>query len=301
MPTRTAPRSQPAATLAVHHPADVIPVPGRLDPDGPRVSVVIPTKNEARNLPWVFERLPVGVAEVILVDAQSTDGTVELARSLRDDVVVIQQTRRGKGNALACAFEVATGDILVMLDADGSAHPAEILRFVRALEDGADFAKGSRFLRGGGSADITRIRRWGNAVLSGLVNRLFGTGFTDLCYGYNAFWVHCLPYLELPAVSGTEPVPGDGFEIETLINVRVAQSPLVVTEVASYESSRLHGVSNLNAVRDGLRVLRVILAERKLSRRLRRDTAAAEVFVPYPTEPLNEFGKRRMAYVEDVA
>lgn len=305
MTSRTAPRSErsrPWATLAVHHPADVIPVPGGLDPNGPRVTVVIPTKNEARNLPWVFDRLPAGVAEVILVDAHSTDGTVELARSLRDDVVVIQQTRRGKGNALACAFEVATGDILVMLDADGSAHPAEILRFVRALEDGADFAKGSRFLRGGGSADITRVRRWGNAVLSGLVNRLFGTRFTDLCYGYNAFWAHCLPYLELPAVSGDEPVAGDGFEIETLINVRVAQSPLVVTEVASYESSRLHGVSNLNAIRDGWRVLRVILAERRLSRRPDRDATPAAVFVPYPTEPPpDEFGKRRMAYVEDVA
>lgn len=303
MTSPVAPRSRPTATLAVHHPADVLPVPGTLDPNGPRVTVVIPTKNEAGNLPWVFERLPAGLAEVVVVDAQSTDGTVELARSLRDDVVVIQQTRRGKGNALACAFEVATGDILVMLDADGSAHPAEILRFVRALEDGADFAKGSRFLDGlGGSADITRIRRWGNAVLSRLVNHLFGTGFTDLCYGYNAFWAHCLPYLDLPSVTGEEPVAGDGFEIETLINVRVAQSPLVVTEVASYESSRLHGVSNLNALRDGWRVLRVILAERKNARRSRTDSAAPRVFVPYPTEPPPpEVGKRRVAYVEDVA
>lgn len=286
----------------IHHPADVFAMPCSLDPTGPRVTVVIPTKNEAGNLPWVFDRLPANVAEVIVVDAHSTDGTVELARSLRPDVVVVQQTRRGKGNALACAFEVATGDILVMLDADGSAHPAEIVRFVQALQAGADFAKGSRFVRGGGSADITRLRRLGNGALSWLVNRFFGTGYTDLCYGYNAFWAHCLPYLDLPAVSGAEPARGDGFEIETLINVRVAQSPLVVTEVASFESRRLHGVSNLNAWRDGWRVLRVILAERRLRGRPGRGEPQAGVFVPYPSEvPIAELTKRRVTLAEDVA
>lgn len=286
----------------VHHPADAFAMPCSLDPTGPRVTVVIPTKNEAGNLPWVFDRLPAGLAEVIVVDAQSTDGTVELARALRDDVVVVQQTRRGKGNALACAFEVATGDILVMLDADGSAHPAEIVRFVQALQAGADFAKGSRFVHGGGSADITRLRRLGNGALSWLVNRLFGTRYTDLCYGYNAFWAHCLPYLDLPAVTGDEAARGDGFEIETLINVRVAQSPLVVTEVASYESRRLHGVSNLNAWRDGWRVLRVIVAEHRLLRRPRRSESRPAVFVPYPSEaPVAERTKRRVALAEDVA
>lgn len=295
MTSRTSSRPR-TGTLAVHHPADVLPLPGNLDPTGPRVTVVIPTKNEAENLPWVFDRLPAGLAEVIVVDAASTDGTVELARELRADVVVVQQSRRGKGNALACAFAVATGDILVMLDADGSAHPAEIVRFVQALEAGADFAKGSRFLAGGGSADITRLRRFGNRMLSWLVNRCFGTGYTDLCYGYNAFWVHCLPYLDLPSVAGDEPTRGDGFEIETLINVRVAQSPLVVSEVASFESRRLHGVSNLNAWRDGWRVLRVILSERRMRK------PHPQVFIPFPSEPsIGERTKRRVALAEDVA
>jgi glycosyltransferase involved in cell wall biosynthesis len=289
--------------FAVHHPADVLPAPGSLDPSGPRVTVVIPTKNEAANLQWVFDRLPDGLAEVIVVDAQSTDGTVESARALRDDVVVVQQSRRGKGNALACAFAIATGDILVMLDADGSAHPAEIVRFVQALESGADFAKGSRFVTGGGSADITRLRRAGNRMLSGLVNRCFGTRYTDLCYGYNAFWAHCLPYLDLPPVTGDEAVPGDGFEIETLINVRVAQSPLVVAEVASFESRRLHGVSNLNAWRDGWRVLRVILAERRFRRHRTQDSEPRpRAFIPYPSEPsVAELTKRRAVLAEDVA
>jgi glycosyltransferase involved in cell wall biosynthesis len=266
------------------------------------VTVVIPTRNEAENLPWVFERLPLGIAEVIVVDANSTDDTVAVARSLRPDVVVVQQTRRGKGNALACAFAVATGDIIVMLDADGSAHPSEILRFVEALQNGADFAKGTRFCEGGGSADITRIRRLGNAALSGLVNRLFDTEFSDLCYGYNAFWSHCVPFLELPSVQGDTPMRGDGFEIETLINVRVAVSPLVIAEVPSYESRRLHGVSNLNAWRDGMRVLRTILSERRALRRAARPSVLAPLAVPYPTEvPRAEMLTRSGDLAEDVA
>ena len=117
-----------------------------------------------------------------------------------------------------------------MLDADGSADPAEIPRFVEALEAGADFAKGSRFLPGGGSADITTLRKLGNAVLSGTANLLHGTHFTDLCYGYNAFWARCLPFISLD-------VPG--FEVETLINLRIAAAGMKITEVPSYEADRI--------------------------------------------------------------
>ena len=74
----------------------------------PRVSVVVPTLNEARNLPHVFSRLPADVHEVIVVDGHSVDDTIAVARRLRPDVRVVQQTRSGKGNALACGFEAAT-------------------------------------------------------------------------------------------------------------------------------------------------------------------------------------------------
>src|SRR5690348_7452240 len=230
----------------------------------PRVSVVIPTLNEARNLPYVFDRLPADLFEVVLVDGASTDGTVEVAQSLRPDVRVVRQTRRGKGNALACGFAACRGDIIVMIDADGSTDPREIPAFVAALLAGADYAKGSRFIDGGGSTDITRIRRAGNFGLNLLTNALNGTRFSDLCYGYNAFWRHCLPALDLEtgSVAGAGLHWGDGFEIETIINVRVARAGLRMTEVPSFERPRLHGESNLNAVRDGLRVLRTIARER---------------------------------------
>jgi glycosyltransferase involved in cell wall biosynthesis len=219
----------------------------------PAVSVVIPTLNEAENLPHVFARLPAGLHEVIVVDGNSMDGTADVARSLRPDVKVVMQTGRGKGNALAAGFAACTGDIIVTLDADGSADAAEIPRFVAALCNGADFVKGSRFAQGGGSSDITLIRRCGNRGLNLLVNVLYRTSYTDLCYGYSAFWARCLPYLHVDC---------DGFEVETLINVRIAKAGLVVHEVPSYERDRIHGSSNLRSVRDGTRVLRTIWLER---------------------------------------
>src|ERR687890_1843317 len=165
----------------------------------PRVSVVIPTYNEAKNLPYVFSRLPADLHEVIVLDGRSVDDTVDVARSLRPDVRIVLQNRRGKGNAMACGFAAVTGDIIVMLDADGSADPREIPLYVAALTAGADFAKGTRFANGGGSSDITRTRAWGNRWLNRTANALFGTRYTDLCYGYNAFWAHVLPALELNA------------------------------------------------------------------------------------------------------
>jgi glycosyltransferase involved in cell wall biosynthesis len=230
----------------------------------PRVSVVLPALNEALNLPAVLSALP-PVHELIVVDGRSTDDTVAVTQALRPDARVVTQTRRGKGNALACGFAAVTGDIVVMLDADGSTDPREIPRFVEALVDGADFAKGTRFIEGGGSNDITRMRRLGNKVLNGLVNVVYGTRYTDLCYGYNAFWRHCLDVIEMPPRvhdgRGDEMIWGDGFEVETLINVRIAKAGLRVTEVGSFERERMHGRSNLNAVSDGLRVLRTVLAE----------------------------------------
>lgn len=237
-----------------------------------RVSAVIPVLNEARNLPHVFARLPRGLFETIMVDGGSTDGSVTVAREVLPDVRIITQNRRGKGNALECGFRACRGEIVVFLDADGSTDPAEIPRFVAALLNGADFAKGSRFAKGGSSLDITPLRNRGNRVLCSLVNRLYGTAYTDLCYGFNAFWRHMLPDLGFHGDHGDhghngERRRGDGFEVETLINVRAATAGLTVTEVPSVEWARIHGSSKLNAITDGLRVLSVIGLERRWRRR----------------------------------
>jgi glycosyltransferase involved in cell wall biosynthesis len=183
----------------------------------PRVSVVIPTLNEAQNLYYVLPFIPPLVSEVILVDGDSRDNTVAVARQLLPTIKIIQQTGKGKGNALRAGFTACKGDIIVMLDADGSTDPAEIPRFVETLMKGFDCAKGSRLLKEGGSYDLNFIRRLGNSFLCRLVNTLFHTHISDLCYGYNAFWKDCLKRVDINC---------DGFEVETQIYLRMYKAQL---------------------------------------------------------------------------
>ncbi|HZL55055.1 MAG TPA: glycosyltransferase family 2 protein [Solirubrobacteraceae bacterium] len=217
-----------------------------------RVSVVIPALNEALNLRHVLANMPDTVFEVILVPGHSSDDTDQIGQLMRGDLRLVDQTAAGKGNALACGFAAAQGDIIVTLDADGSANPREIPAFVGALLAGADFAKGTRYIQGGGSHDITLLRKLGNRGLTTVANVLYRTNYTDLCYGYNAFWRRCLPQLN---------VDSDGFEVETLLNLRAAKSGLRVVEVASFELARIHGTSNLRTFGDGWRVLSTIVRE----------------------------------------
>ena len=214
------------------------------------VTVVIPTLNEAENLPHVLPLIPPWISEVILVDGNSEDGTADVAQKLMPSIKVIKEMRKGKGRALRTGVEAASGSIIVLLDADGSADPTEIPVFVGALLAGADFVKGSRFMQGGGTSDMEWHRKLGNWGFVTLVKWRFGSRFTDLCYGYNAFWKDVWPVL----VSDD----ADGFEIETSMNLRALTGNLSVHEVPSMEHRRIHGVSNLNAFTDGLRVLRTI-------------------------------------------
>lgn len=239
----------------------------------PHVSLVVPALNEERNLVHVLPRIPAVVDELIVVDGGSRDRTVEVARRLRPDARVVRQPGTGKGDALAHGFATARGELIVMMDADASNDPAEIAAFVAALDAGADYAKGSRFIPGGGSADLTITRRIGNRVLRGLVNTLYRTRYSDLCYGFNAVRAARLARLD---------VGYEGFEVEALLSCQVARAGLAVTEVPSFESKRLYGKSNLRPVRDGLRIVRIILLER-----LRRSPVAEAGPEPEPVIALD--------------
>jgi glycosyltransferase involved in cell wall biosynthesis len=221
-------------------------------PQYPVISVLIPARNEARNLEYVLPKIPSLVGEVILIDGDSTDNTIAVAQELLPSIRIVKQMGKGKGDAIRSGLAASTGDIIVMLDADGSADPDEIPRFIEVLLAGNDFAKGSRFAKGGGSHDITLLRRTGNYWLSKLVNLLYRARFSDLCYGYNAFWRHCFDHVNIDS---------DGFEIETLINIRMHQAQFKIVEVPSIEYPRIHGVSNLHTFRDGWRILKTILRE----------------------------------------
>ncbi|MGO9925190.1 MAG: glycosyltransferase family 2 protein [Mycobacterium sp.] len=216
----------------------------------PTVSLVIPVRNEARNIGWVLEQIADEVTEIILVDGESTDVTIVTARRHRPDVRVVPQQGKGKGSALRTGFLAATGDIIIMMDADGSMLPSEIPHYVHFLANGYDFVKGSRFISGGSSLDITPFRRLGNWFLLTVFNSVYHGHLTDLCYGFCAFDRRYLEHLHLSAT---------GFEIEAEMTVRAMQAGLRIAEVPSLELPRRSGESNLHAIRDGVRVLRTVL------------------------------------------
>ncbi|MFJ8042066.1 glycosyltransferase family 2 protein [Kitasatospora sp. NPDC096147] len=231
--------------------------PRRRTEDGTRtrhsVSLVVPARNEARNIPWVFEQIPSCVDEVILVDGSSEDATLAVAERALPTVRTVQQSAPGKGNALRTGFAAATGEYLVMMDADGSMWPGEIPHYLHFLDHGYDFVKGSRCIAGGGSLDLTRIRAIGNLALLAVTNRLYGARMTDLCYGFCAFRRSFLDQLDLRSA---------GFEIEAEMVAHALRSGLRIAEVPSLELPRRSGRSHLHAVSDGRRVLRTLLAER---------------------------------------
>lgn len=214
------------------------------------ISVVIPCKNEAGNLPYVLPRLPELIGEVIVVDSNCTDDTVAVARDLRPDVLIVRSGVPGKGAALRAGISAATCDVVVTMDADGSNDPDEIPAMLDALDAGAGFVRGSRYLPGGGSADSTPTRDLGARAICWVFNARHGTHLTDLLYGFTAF----------RAADRDSVLPDcDGFEVEARVTARARRAGLRVVEVPSIEAARVHGRSNLRPFRDGARIVRTIL------------------------------------------
>ena len=228
-------------------------VPRPATPSSGTVSVIIPTLNEAGNLPYVLNTIPAWVHEVIVVDGRSDDDTQRIAMVLRPDVRIVHELKHGKGAAMKAGLYAATGEYLIALDADGSMDGREIGAFRDALLAGAEYVKGSRFCAGAGSSDITRFRRFGDGGICFLLRVLFGARYSDATYGYIGVRADRLDALALDS---------DGFEVETLIGIRARRARLRTAEIPCYEAHRIHGTSNLRAFHDGLRIFRVIIRER---------------------------------------
>jgi len=218
----------------------------------PEVSVIICTLNEEKNLPYVLPRIPAWVDEIILVDGHSTDGTVEAARKIRSDINVLYQPNEGKGDALKYGISESKGDIIVALDGDGTYSPEEMCKFVQAILDGNDFAKGSRFMCGEPTC-IPANRRFGNRVLAWSFNLLFRTHFSDVCSGYYAFRKEVFQKIGLIS---------DGFDMEQELFVKIAKMRFKVAEVPHSYRRRSHGSSKTRDFRQGIRDLLWIVSFR---------------------------------------
>lgn len=217
-----------------------------------RVQAIIPTLNEENTIGEIIQQTEDYVDDVLIIDGRSYDNTMKIVKE--NGIKFLTQDGKGKGQALRQAFDNASGDIIIILDADGSMLPKEIPRYLKEIALGADVVKGSRFMPGGGSDDLSFIRKIGNSFFVKLVNVLYGLNLTDICYGYIAFTNHAIEKIK-------DDLNCDGFDIETEIVIKSAKNGLKIHEVPSFELMRLYGKSNLNALRDGLKILYVILKE----------------------------------------
>jgi glycosyltransferase involved in cell wall biosynthesis len=217
-----------------------------------RVAVLICTLNEAENIRHVLPRIPGWVDEVLIVDGHSTDGTAEAAGQICPRARILSQPGKGKGNALRYGISQATSEIVVTLDADGETDPVLLDAFVIALRAGHDVAKGSR-LASGRPRRMPLFRYLGNRVLTLVFNLLYGTQFTDVCSGYNAFWRET--FLRIPLTY-------DDFHMEQQLLARAVRIGLRIAEVPHRSEGRIAGRSKTIGLKQGVIDLCVLVKER---------------------------------------
>jgi dolichol-phosphate mannosyltransferase len=212
----------------------------------PRVSVVIPTRNEAQTLRPVLEKCRPYADEILVVDGHSTDGTRELAASLGARVVL--DNGRGKGAALRQAIEMVRGDILVFIDADGSHDPEDIPKMIDPIARGeADHCIASR-MRGGSDELFSTfgqfVRMLGGQMITLAINYRFGVRITDSQNGFRAFRTDAARIL---------PLSENGTTIEQEMTIKSIRGRLRMVEVPIHEYARVAGESKINVWRDGPR------------------------------------------------
>lgn len=214
-----------------------------------KVSVVLPTLNEVGAIKSVLDDMPADVVdEILVVDGHSTDGTPELVKKLGYEVIV--QEGRGCGDAFTTGVKHATGDVIILMDADGSHNPADIPKLLKCIDEGADAAFGSRYMPGSGSDDDTIIRYIGNKLFTFLLNKVQGVELTDGLFLYVAAKREVFEAIEMKSAN---------FEYCVEFPIKVHKAGFRIAQVPCFEPKRLAGRSKVNAFYHGLRILWVIL------------------------------------------
>ncbi len=210
-----------------------------------KVTVQIPALNEAKSLKYTLERIPKeAVDEILVIDGHSTDDTVRIAESL--GCRVLTQPGKGYGDAQIFGFKNAIGDVIISMDADGSADPQEILFLLKKINEGYDLALGSRYLPGAGTEDDTFIRSVGNKAFTFLTNLIYGMNISDSLFFFAAAKKEMLNSLDLKSKD---------FALCIEVPVKAYKAGYKIGEVACRERPRFADVSRVNAFTDGFRIL----------------------------------------------
>lgn len=220
------------------------------------VSVVIPARHEQDTIGPVLDALNATIAkmpryhfEILVVVDSTEDLTVKVAQA-KGAKILVNDKLKGKGNALYFGFHRVEGEVIVTFDSDGSHNPADLPRFIEALEKGAGLVIGSRVM--GGSTDHDVIRLFANALFTVMVSILFRMTLMDTLNGYKAF--------RRDVVMGYKPKT-KGFDVEIEIVAKAVRKGYDIVEIPSHESRRAGGRMKSHALRDGFHLLRACLRE----------------------------------------
>ena len=216
-----------------------------------KVTVIIPTRNEEGCIGSLIREIPKKyVDEIVVIDGHSTDNTREEAKGADTKTKVFLQRGWGYGGAVQQGAKHARGDILILMDADGSMNPNAIPQLLKKADEGYEYVMGSRYINGSKSEDDTIIRYIGNKFFTWLTNIIHKTNVTDSLYTYNA--IPKKSFLKIKAKS-------KGFEYCTEILVRAKMAGLKFAEVPAPERARSCGKTKVNAFWHGLKILTMIL------------------------------------------
>ncbi len=221
---------------------------------GDRVSVIIPTLNEEESLEYVFNKIPKDdIDEVILVDGGSTDRTMEIAQKL--GLKAIRQEGSGLGSAVKQGLELTSGDIKIILDADGSHNPEDIIRLIEKVQEGYDVVVASRYcntlslssiFKKGTSYDDTVLTTIGNKFFTLICKLVFKVPINDILMGFKAFRKEVFEKIKIDA-------KGPEYNVEVVLKAHKAG--FKIGEISTIEQKRRGGKSKLNAFNDGMRIL----------------------------------------------
>jgi len=222
-----------------------------------KLSIVIPCYNEAKTIRMIVDRVkaaPIADKEIIIVDDCSRDGTRDLLRTQIAslvDKVIYHDANQGKGAALRTGFAAATGDIIVVQDADLEYDPNELPRLIKPILDGkADVVFGSRFMGAEAHRVVYFWHMVGNKFLTLLSNMMTNLNLTDMETCYKVFKRDVL---------GRIAIEEDRFGFEPEITAKVARLQVVIYEVGISYYGRTYAEGKKIGWRDGFRALWAIL------------------------------------------
>ena len=217
-------------------------------------SLIILTRNEIEGLTALFDSIPISAFdEAFAVDYNSTDGTREFLT--KKGIRLVEQEKRGRGEAFRLGSSIATGEILAFFSPDGNEDPADLPRLATLVEQGADLAVASRFLPGSRNEEAASklpLRSWANQAFTLLANLFFGGKMTDTINGYRVIRKDKFNALDLDA---------EGFAIEYQMSIRAMKRKYKIVEIPTVEGDRIGGQSTASSIPTGLKVLRILLRE----------------------------------------